>query len=209
MVNREIEAKFFVKNLDRLEKRLLKMGAFLIQPRVLEVNQRYDRPDGSMRSNGQVLRLRQDRKVYLTYKGRGKSEAGIVSREELEVAVSDMETSAKILEALGYMPSAFYEKYRRVYDLENCHIMLDELPYGDFIEIEGASLEDVKKTAALLRLDMLRAVERSYLGVYNDYCKVRNLPAGRLTFDIFQGKRPAPEELGVQPADEEGQPTGS
>ncbi len=105
------------------------------------------------------------------------------------------------------MPSAFYEKYRRVYDLENCHIMLDELPYGDFIEIEGTSLEAVKKMAALLRLDMLRAVERSYLGVYKDYCKARNLPAGKLTFEVFQGIRPAPEELGVQPADE-GPPPG-
>jgi adenylate cyclase class IV len=45
-----------------------------------------------------------------------------------------------------------YDKYREVYELHGRHIMLDELPYGYFVEIEGESVEDIQKMTAKLQL---------------------------------------------------------
>jgi adenylate cyclase class IV len=42
MNHQEIEIKFYVNDLKRLEARLLELGAFLIQPRVHESNVRFD-----------------------------------------------------------------------------------------------------------------------------------------------------------------------
>ena len=44
-----------------------------------------------------------------------------------------------MLEGLGYVVVFEYEKYRTTYSLDGVELMLDELPYGDFVELEGTS----------------------------------------------------------------------
>jgi adenylate cyclase class 2 len=202
MADQEIEAKFFVRSLAVLERRLLQMEARLIQKRKLEVNQRFDLPDGSLRAGGRVLRLRRDSRAVLTYKGSSRAEGGVLSRTELEITVSDMETARSILEALGYVQIAVYEKYRRVYELGACHIMLDELPMGDFVEIEGPDGSTVRNVAQRLGLEIEHAAKGSYLGIFEHYCAGRDLDPALLTFDALKGIDAAPGELGVRPADE-------
>ncbi|MCI0609473.1 MAG: class IV adenylate cyclase, partial [Anaerolineae bacterium] len=144
--NQEIEAKFYVSDLERITTRLHELGAFLIQPRVLETNIRFDLPDASLRSERRVLRLRRDTEARLTYKDPSQNEKGVLSRREIEFTVEDFDKAKQFLEALGYQPIFYYEKYRTTYTLESdsllsetheqarglqsCHIMLDELPYG-------------------------------------------------------------------------------
>ena len=62
---------------------------------------------------------------------------GIFRRFEAEVVVSDFETMDVILRRLGYVVSLIYEKYRATYTLGDAEIVLDELPYGNFTEIEA------------------------------------------------------------------------
>ena len=69
MNDQEIEVKFFVRDLKRIEAGLLERKARLIQARVFERNLRYDLPDGGLRAKGEVLRLRQDTESHLTFKG--------------------------------------------------------------------------------------------------------------------------------------------
>ncbi len=40
---------------------------------------------------------------------------------------------------LGYTPYFIYEKRRETFDLRGCEVMIDEMPYGWFLEIEGAA----------------------------------------------------------------------
>ena len=54
----EIEAKFYVTNLSRIESQLRDLDAQLVQPRILESNIRFDLPDARLRSERRVLRLR-------------------------------------------------------------------------------------------------------------------------------------------------------
>ena len=46
-----------------------------------------------------------------------------------------------ILETLGYRPIAVYEKKRQTWLLGAVEVVIDELPFGLFMEIEGEEIE--------------------------------------------------------------------
>src|SRR3990172_1232689 len=137
MKGTELEIKLYLNDLPAFRQRLEALGAKLVQLRVHEVNLRFDTPEGSLTRSLQVLRLRQDTAARLTYKGPGEDTGGVRARRELEFTVSDFEAARALLEALGYQVSLMYEKYRTTYDLDGVYVTLDEMPYGDFAEIEG------------------------------------------------------------------------
>ena len=195
----EIETKFYVRDLKKIETRLQALGAQLVQPRQFEQNLRFDLPDGSLRKTYRVLRLRQDEKAVLTYKGPGSNAVdGIRAREEWEVIVSDFATTQKILESLGYDIQFIYVKYRTTYTLENSHIMLDEMPFGLFVEIEGEKQSDVLTLAEHLNLDKDGAIPDSYQVLFERVKDALGLSFRDLTFDNFTGIDVPDSALGVK-----------
>ncbi|MBK9601317.1 MAG: class IV adenylate cyclase [Anaerolineales bacterium] len=201
MGEQETEVKFFVRDLKKVELRLLELKAQLIQPRVHEINFRYDLPDGSMRSSGHVLRIRQDAVATITYKGPSDLVDGVFSRTELETQIGDFETMHKILIALGYVKILTYEKFRAVYEINGYHIMLDELPYGDFVEVEGADGAGIREMSKRLELNIEAAVGAGYARIFEDYNARHGRASSDLTFDALRGKVPSPEELNIRAAD--------
>lgn len=201
MNGQETEVKFFVRDLKKIVVGLRRRKARLIQPRVFESNLRFDFPDYDLRDSGRVLRLRQDAEAHLTYKGQSKLIDGVRSRVELEFTISDLETARKVLEALGYVQIAVYEKYRTEYELDNCHVMLDELPYGKFVEIEGDDTVAIRKATADLGLNFEAAIAESYLGIFEKFCQKRGWSQSTLTFETLRGVVFNPSELNVRAAD--------
>ena len=199
--NQEIEAKFYVTGLDPIKARLHTLEARLIQERILETNIRFDLPDARLRSEGRVLRLRRDTEARLTYKGMGNNDQGVLSRTEIEFVVEDFEKAKQFLEALGYSELMRYDKYREVYELDGCHIMLDELPYGFFVEIEGESVDEIQQTAAQLRLKWEAAVAKSYHALFETVKLALNLPFQDLSYENFVGINITSKDLGVTPGD--------
>ena len=200
----EIEAKFYVRDLKKIEARLQEMGARLIQERVLEQNIRFDLPDGSLRSKRRVLRLRRDVANILTYKDSGAQSASDFNRREIEIEVNDFDTARNLLEALGYQVFFFYEKYRTTYesDLEGLlHIMLDELPYGSFVEIEGESVEAIQTGSNLIGLNWSAAVSSGYHMLFEYICKTKGFNFRDLSFENFRGLNITPNDLDVRAAD--------
>jgi adenylate cyclase class 2 len=198
----EIEAKFFVNDLNRIRERLEQVEARLIQERILETNLRFDQPDGRLRSDYRVLRLRRDTESRLTYKGPSELAQGVLSRLEIEFIVDDFDKAERLLTALGYQIIFTYEKFRTTFELEDTHILLDELPMGNFVEIEGASSETIKAVADRLGLDWERSIPTGYHVLYDRLRAKRNdLDPARLTFDALKGKTVSPEELCILPAD--------
>ena len=59
------------------------------------------------------------------------------SRPEDEVVVADAAAATRILEALGYRKVFRYQKYREVFRFRDAEIVVDEMPIGTFVEIEG------------------------------------------------------------------------
>lgn len=198
----ETEAKFYILHLDRIVTRLHEMEARLIQPRVLETNVRFDLPDGSLSSRGQVLRLRRDTQARLTYKGAGQNRSGVLDRQEIEFTVEDDQKARQFLEALGYRQTMYYEKYRATYQLDDTQIMVDELPYGNFVEVEGDTVEQIQAVAESLHLSWNAAVPRSYTILFEALRKKMQLSFQEISFDHFRGIQVQASDLNVHPADE-------
>lgn len=201
MKNTELEVKLYLNDLPTLRQRLEALGAQLSQPRVHEINLRFDTPDGSLTRSLQVLRLRQDTDARMTYKGPGDTTGGVHARRELEFTVSDFETARALLEAIGYQVSLMYEKYRTTYELDGVHVTLDEMPYGDFAEIEGLDPESIRAVARKLGVDWEARVLDSYTALFASLCQTLGLQFQDLSFENFAGMTVSPQALGVRPAD--------
>lgn len=200
-MGREIEAKFYLRHLPDCERRAEAAGATLVAPRVLETNLRFDTTGSEFRSSGRVLRLRQDQHAWLTYKDREAEEDGVLGRREFEFSVGDFAEARQFLEALGYRVVLIYEKFRTTYKLRDVQLMFDEMPYGDFLEIEGESAA-LKQAAEQFHLNWRNAIPSSYSALFDRLRAQRNLEFGDLTFDNFRGLSISADDLGVQPADE-------
>jgi adenylate cyclase class 2 len=197
----EIEVKFYVENLKAAEARLQALRARVIQPRQHETNIRFDTKRRSLRKQGQVLRLRQDDKARLTFKGPSERDSNVLKRVEIEFVVEDHKKAGLFLEALGYEQALFYEKFRKTYALGGTHIMLDELPFGKFVEIEGRSPHSIRRIADKLGLNWDSAIAASYQALFEHVCKTRKLTIRDLSFRNFGKLKIKPEDLGVIPAD--------
>jgi len=207
--NRETEVKFYVHDISAVKRRLHSLGASLIQPRTLEVNLRFDTPAGDLSREGRVLRLRQDEAIRLTYKDGTQLKDGVLNRREIEFSVSDFGSAQLFMEVLGYEVVFIYEKYRTTYALPEMtagadhletHIMLDEMPYGNFIEIEG-EFNELKPLARILRLNWDAAIPASYHSLFDRVSISQNLAYRDLTFEKFKDIKIVPADLGVVPAD--------
>lgn len=199
--SQETEAKFYVRDLARIQSRLTEWKARLIQTRVLETNLRFDLPDGSLRTEGRVLRLRHDTESKFTYKGGSKNTQGLLSRQEIEFVVGDFGKAKLFLEALGYQQVFLYEKYRTTYELDEVEIMLDELPYGSFLEIEGEKEVAIHALSDRLNLDWNAAIDRSYTELFETVHRKMNLTFRDLSFANFGGVHVSPSDLQVRAAD--------
>jgi adenylate cyclase class 2 len=202
MDGQETEAKFYVKNLSKIELRLQELRAQLIQPRIHETNLRFDNENNDLRSSLRVLRLRQDEKARFTFKGPSVEQAGgILSRREIEFVVEDFEKAKEFLEALGYRTVVFYEKFRATYELNDVHIMLDELPYGEFVEIEGENADAIRSVADLLGLNWDAMVKAGYHALFERVTEKYNLEPSQLSFTALEKANITPNDLNIQAAD--------
>jgi len=198
----ETEVKFYVRDLKKIELRLLELKALLIQPRVHEVNYRFDFPDGSLRRDFKVLRLRNDTEAKFTFKGPSEErEGGVMSRQEIEFTVGDFESAKHFLELLGYVPVVFYEKFRTTFEIKDAHIMLDELPYGTFVEIEGENIQTLNEIADLLGLNWNEMVKAGYHALFDRVAEKFKLKSADLSFKALESVHIKTDDLNIRAAD--------
>ena len=102
-----------------------------------------------------VLRLRRvGKNGYLTYKERFPTLSDIKHQREDETRVSNPEAAAAILDAIGFTEALVYEKRRETWRLGKTEIVIDELPFGLFMEIEGdeTAILEIESKLAIKRL---------------------------------------------------------
>ncbi len=196
----EIEAKFLVRDLKSVAAKLRASGARQSRARVFESNLRFDTPDGTLSAGKRALRLRQDHQTRLTYKGPPDPSSEANAREEIEFAVSDQDAARRLFLALGYQVFAVYEKYRTTWEWDGLEVVLDELPFGLFVEIEGGDAAAIRHAAELLELDWSARCPASYLELF---ARVRaaGCPAEQLTFQACEGHEITPAQLRLRYAD--------
>jgi len=202
MDKQEIEVKFLIQDVKRIVSSLIQLGAELISPRVHEMNLRFDTPEHSLTNEQRVLRLRKDTRSHLTYKGAALTEQGVSKRQEIEFEVSDFSATQNMLEALGYEVSVTYEKYRTTYCFHQLEIVLDEMPFGLFVEIEGPDAESIKEASDSLGLNWSAGCTLSYMALFEHFKSTRKMTMENLTFSAFDNIQVEAHDLGLKYADQ-------
>lgn len=197
----ELELKYFVADLPAIEKQLIGSGAELYQERVREVNLRFDTPDFSLSRAGKALRLRFDTQARLTFKGPSEDLQGVRLRQEIEFVADNFQAAQAFIIALGFQISMIYEKFRCGYTLAGVAILLDELPFGNFIEIEGSNPDVIREVNDALGLNWDLRISESYTVLFERLRSKLQLPFRDLVFENFEKLDIQPMDLGVQPAD--------
>ncbi|HEX5706873.1 MAG TPA: class IV adenylate cyclase [Pyrinomonadaceae bacterium] len=148
----EVEKKYRLspEQRDVLLRRLEEVGAVREGGEEFEENTLY--AGGGLDPHERVLRLRRvGRRAVFTYKEREPTESAVKRHREDETEVSDGEALAAILEALGFRPALVYEKRRSTWRVRGVEVVVDELPFGLFAEIEGEE-EAIHDAERLLEL---------------------------------------------------------
>ncbi len=195
----EVEAKFALRHLATVRQRVLANGGRVRSSRTLERNWRFDTPDHELSSKRELLRVRQDDGAQLTFK---QSSGDPLRRTEINLRVDDGQAARTLLQGLQYEVIAVYEKYREVFILDQAEVMLDELPFGAFVEIEApGSSEEIQAVAQQLGLAWERRVPASYLELFQQLKENRGLNLRDATFAEFSELPPVSlEELDLRDA---------
>ncbi len=157
----EIEKKYRLTNKLRIaiERRLRELG---VSSRPVEFEENTLYHGGRIDVGGCALRLRRvGARAILTFKQRIPTKSSIKHQLEEETEVANAEAAHAILTALGFRPALFYEKRRTRWRMGRAEIVIDELPFGLFMEIEAAEKE-IARVEALLGIKDLPAVIETY-----------------------------------------------
>ena len=157
----EIEKKYRLTKRQRVEvlRRLPQIGAKR-KGEEFEVNTLY--ASETLDLGRSILRLRRiGKRGILTYKERLPTRSDIKQQRENETRVDNPDALELILAALGFTPALVYEKRRETWRLGKVEIVMDELPFGLFMEIEGTE-PGIREVESKLAIKRLRSESATY-----------------------------------------------
>ncbi len=154
----EIDVKKIIKKLESLGA--TKKGEFEQKRYVYDLRPKEDSKWIRLRTNGKT--------TTLTYKDiKSKTVDGT---KEVEIEVSDFETTNELLERIGFKNKGYQENRRIQYVLDGVELDIDSWPLiPTYMEIEGKSEEDVEKTIEKLELDREKITALDVTSVYSKY----------------------------------------
>jgi adenylate cyclase class 2 len=137
---KEIEVKILEINPEIVERKILSLGGKKTGSGLMN-EKFYDFPDGKLKSDYSILRLRtREKKTTLTFKHATKKmrDSFLAVREELEVGVSNERNTSKIISSLGLVLVKEREKRRTSFVLGKTSIEIDTYPgVPPYLEVEG------------------------------------------------------------------------
>jgi adenylate cyclase, class 2 len=174
----ETEIKLAVRDAREIRWRLAELGFRPARARHFESNQLYDFPDLRLRKSRCLIRIRfaGDRGL-LTFKGAPVGSRDYKIRREIETHVEDGHQLSEILLQLGLRQVFCYEKFRTIYaprgkrDVEEApHVVYDETPIGNYLELEGPQrwIDEVARQLGYSRRDY---ITESYAALYRKKCQ--------------------------------------
>ncbi len=185
----ETEVKLEVRDAKGLRRRLTEQGFRIILARHFESNILFDYPDLRLRKMRCLVRLRyMGDQALLTYKGTPLQSRDYKIRPEFESMVDDGHRVHDILLHLGLQEMFSYEKYRTIYAprgkrdaLGGPHLVYDETPVGNYIELEGPQrwIDEVARQLGYSRKDYIK---ESYAALYRKKCQQEGKTPGNMLF---------------------------
>ena len=141
----EVEVKAKIDDFESLKRELRKINAI----KTSEEYQKdiyFNSPIKDFAKTDEALRIREtlindNTNIFITYKG-PKIESTSKTREEIEIAIDDICKISKLFENLGFKKGNIVIKNRKIYELNEYIICLDDVEgLGPYMEIE-VDLED-------------------------------------------------------------------
>jgi adenylate cyclase class 2 len=105
---------------------------------------------------------------------------------ETETKLEDGEALAQIFEAIGLIPSFRYEKYRAEWSDGEGHVVLDETPIGDIVELEGDP-EWIDRVAKQLGIKESEYITQSYAQMFYAWKDATGSKAREMTWAEVRG----------------------
>lgn len=180
----EIEVKVQIVDRVALAHKLPALGFRLLTPETLERNILFDTPDGRLRQQRQLLRIRHYGGQWtLTHKAPTENSASATHkvRVETETEVGDGQALADVFERLGYRPVFIYEKLRAEWTDGVGHLVVDATPIGDFLELEGEHAW-IDSTAGRLGILPSQYLTASYAQLFFEWKESAKHSAANMTF---------------------------
>ncbi len=167
----EIEIKLRIDDITTIRRKIEQLDARLDKVRYFEENTLYDYPSQALYQKRQALRLRKIKnKTFLAFKGAPQQSRKFKIRDEFETEVKNEKQMKHILKSLGLVPVFGYKKWRTVYRKKRLKICLDELPIGNFIELEGER-KDIVKFAKSLGVSKKEFIKLDYIQLMKEGMK--------------------------------------
>lgn len=161
-MNTELEVRILDINKENIINKLENLGAKFIG----DFNQIRYCYDFNPKLDNKWIRLRTTGiKNTLTIKEVKNS--NVDGTKELEIEVSSIEDTDKILNELGYKKRSIQENHRIQYILNDVEIDIDTWPHlNTFVEFEAKSIDKIKEVCKLLELDYSKAITDNVQDIY-------------------------------------------
>jgi len=185
----ETEVKLVVNRPSDVHERLSELGFHPVKARHFESNYLFDFPDLRLRKARCLLRLRfACDQGLLTFNGAPLRSRDYKIRREIETHVEDGHQVREILRNLGMREVFCYEKFRTLYAprgkrevSEAPHLVFDETPIGDFLELEGPE-RWIDEVARHLGFSRAEYITESYAALYRKKCVAEGKKVGNMIF---------------------------
>jgi adenylate cyclase, class 2 len=188
----ETEIKLKIRDPEEFRRSLRSLQPVLLAARHLEDNHLLDHPDGRIRAQYCMLRVRAaGANSSLTFKGPARPTGVFKVREEIETPIGDPAVVLAVFEKLGMQVWFRYQKYREEYEVRTAAIdapvrlAIDETPVGDYIEIEGPE-DSIRAVAAEVGFDESEFLRDSYYALYLKFCRNLDIQPGHMIFSARQ-----------------------
>ncbi|MBN1122378.1 MAG: class IV adenylate cyclase [Anaerolineae bacterium] len=186
----EIEVKFILDDPDAMRSHLLQLGA-ASHGKHTELNIRLDDDQGNLGKRLTVLRVRhitslnQTSSVLTVKTPVQSSDPALSTRREIELSVGSGPEMIAALEVLGYKPYLSYEKRREIYSLDDVEVVIDELPFGWFAELEGEE-DTIRALSRRLNFDLAESLSLSYAECCQIVRQKLGLSTTEMTFEALK-----------------------
>jgi len=187
-MEKEIEAKFFIRDKNEIRKKLTQLGLNLNKPEFL-----MQRKTFHSQTEGGWMRVRSEGdKITMTFKEITGS--GINDVNEIEIVVNDFDKASAIINQTSFKETSYQENFREVWNNGEVEIVIDTWPnLQTYIEIEAKHEEIVRQYSEKLGFDFDReayfgSVDILYKEVYG-ISKESFINIKRITADDEEFKR--------------------
>jgi predicted adenylyl cyclase CyaB len=178
--NKEIEIKFKIESIEKLREKLKENGA-QFRGKAFQKTFRFDTHEKKLEKMNKFLRVRTGFKKTLTLKEKIEDK-NFKKRKETELEIEDPKKMTSILKKLGFTKILIMEKNREKWFFKKTEIVIDELPMGKFIEIEGSE-DSIEKVIKILNLDSKKRILGTYWDLWRDFKKKNNLKGEDIIFE--------------------------